>query len=106
MADILNNSLDEWFPEESDITILADPGIFITTSAFTLATRINSVSRSTINDGHIKYFINDGIDGSFKIIHYDGLVSVVPKPLKVSYTISYLLFLFNIVFNMIMLILL
>lgn len=79
----MNDSINEWFPPESGVTIIAEPGRYFAASAFTLATKIHSLKRRSNDPDHIMYFINDGVYGSFNSILYDHSV-VVPKPLNVS----------------------
>lgn len=86
IADIVNDALNEWFPPNNGVTIIAEPGRYFVASAFTLATKIHSIKKRSNDENHIMYFINDGVYGSFNSILYDHSI-VVPKPLNVSYTI-------------------
>lgn len=95
----MNEALDEWFPEENDVIVIAEPGRYFAASSFTLATKINSIKKCS-NDGHIMYFINDGVYGSFNNVLYDGS-TIIPRPLKVSYIILYYLLFDIIIINMI-----
>lgn len=80
----MNDAINEWFPPENGVTIIAEPGRFFAASAFTLATKIYSIKkRSNDDENHIMYFINDGVYGSFNSILYDHSI-VVPKPLNVN----------------------
>uniref|UniRef100_A0A2S2QR46 Ornithine decarboxylase n=1 Tax=Sipha flava TaxID=143950 RepID=A0A2S2QR46_9HEMI len=84
ISDVVNDALNEWFPPNSGVTIMAEPGRFFVASAFTLATKIHSIKRRSNDKDHIMYFINDGVYGSFNSILYDHSI-VEPKPLNVSY---------------------
>lgn len=82
-------ALDDYFPDPS-IQIIAEPGRFYVSSAYTLATNIHSIRTVATNDKitgmesiHNMYFINDGVYGSFNCVLYDHQV-VVPQPLKVG----------------------
>jgi len=80
----VNDSLNEWFPSNNDVTIIAKPGRYFVASAFTLSTKIHSIKKRSNDKNHVMYFINDGMYGSFNSILYDHSV-VVPKPLHVSW---------------------
>ena len=86
MSGIINAALDKHFPTD-DVNIIAEPGRYYVSSAYTLATRIHS-KREVYRDGLLKsvmYFINDGVYGSFNCNLYDHKV-VHPVPIKVSYS--------------------
>lgn len=80
----MNDALNEWFPPNNGVTIIAEPGRFFVASAFTLSTKIHSIKKRSNDENHVMYFINDGVYGSFNSILYDHSV-VVPKPLNVSW---------------------
>lgn len=91
IAEVLNKSLDEYFPESSGIRIIAEPGRYFVASAFTLAVNIiakRAVARDLSEnagppDGHscqeltqndepsFMYYVNDGLYGSFNSLMYD-----------------------------------
>lgn len=64
------------FPSE-DVTIIAEPGRFYVSSAYTLACRIHSKRDVRVNGKLIStmYFINDGVYGSFNCNLYDHKVA-------------------------------
>lgn len=66
LASILNKAVDELFPK--DVRVVAEPGRFYPSSAFTLCTQIIA-RRVTVpepaNDTNYMYYVNDGIFGSF-----------------------------------------
>lgn len=71
------------------MTIIAEPGRYYVSSAYTLATTIHS-KREVFREGalqSIMYFINDGVYGSFNCNLYDHKV-VYPVPIKV-WTVQY-----------------
>lgn len=72
VADIINKALDKYMPD-SAIHIIAEPGRFFVSSAFTLICKIYSKREIVQNDKLEKtmYFINDGVYGSFNCILYD-----------------------------------
>ncbi|KAK6951787.1 Ornithine decarboxylase [Daldinia eschscholtzii] len=72
MARVLRDALDEYFPPH--INIIAEPGRYYVSSAFTLA--CNIIARRTIDDpttGKTSYmaYINDGLYGNFSSIMFD-----------------------------------
>ncbi|KAJ6646596.1 Ornithine decarboxylase 1 [Pseudolycoriella hygida] len=78
----INAALDKYFPND-DVTIIAEPGRFYVSSAYTLACRIHS-KREVVRDGKIinmMYFINDGVYGSFNCVLYDHQV---PHPVPIE----------------------
>ncbi|XP_050533773.1 ornithine decarboxylase-like isoform X2 [Daktulosphaira vitifoliae] len=78
-AGIINEALDELFPPDSGVNIIAEPGRYFVESSFTLTTQIHSIKRGSCN-GEIMYFINDGIYGSFMDILIER-AKYIPKPL-------------------------
>ncbi|CAH2222218.1 ornithine decarboxylase [Pelobates cultripes] len=76
-AVVINKALDQYFPMEKGLEIIAEPGRYYVTSAGTLA--LNIVTKKVVNekgeDGKIKknisYYMNDGIFVSFleSILH-------------------------------------
>ncbi|CAG2105571.1 unnamed protein product [Medioppia subpectinata] len=80
-ADI-NEALDQHFPADSGVTIIAEPGRFYTISAFHLCAQITS-KRVVVTDDRtqrlIMYYINDGLYGSFSSVT-TGHRSVQPIP--------------------------
>lgn len=84
LSQIINSALDKYFPN-NDVTIIAEPGRFYVSSAYTLACRIHS-KREVVRNGKVEnmmYFINDGVYGSFNCILYDHKV-VTPVPIEVK----------------------
>ncbi|KAI8960579.1 pyridoxal-dependent decarboxylase [Daldinia sp. FL1419] len=72
MAHILREALDEYFPPH--INIIAEPGRYYVSSAFTVA--CNIIARRTIDNpitGETSYmaYINDGLYGNFSSIMFD-----------------------------------
>jgi len=86
IAEIVNLALDNYFPDP-DVQVIAEPGRFYVSSAYTLACNIHSIRKVIHTDpetgdavNHRMYYINDGVYGSFNCILYDHQV-VVPQPL-------------------------
>ncbi|KAK6188413.1 hypothetical protein SNE40_004590 [Patella caerulea] len=87
VAVVLNDALDEYFPAETGIRIIAEPGRYFVASAFTLTANIiakRMISRDKIvGDGKsdqcvsgndepaYMYYLNDGVYGSFNCLLYD-----------------------------------
>jgi ornithine decarboxylase len=91
IADVINQSLDRYFPDGCGAQIIAEPGRFYAASAFTLCCTVIartcvSAERVTKNEqdrdklGYM-YYINDGVYGSFNCILYDH-VNPTGVPLK------------------------
>ncbi|KAI1424393.1 ornithine decarboxylase [Xylaria sp. FL1777] len=72
MAHVLREALDEYFPPH--INIIAEPGRYYVSSAFTIA--CNIIARRTIENpltGETSYmvYVNDGLYGNFSSIMFD-----------------------------------
>lgn len=87
IAEIVNLALDTYFPDPS-VHVIAEPGRFYVSSAYTLACNIHSIRNVCHEDpitgksvDHCMYYINDGVYGSFNCILYDHQ-HVVPQPLE------------------------
>lgn len=82
-ASIVNSSLDLYFPSSNDVTVIAEPGRFYVSSAYTLACRVHS-KREIRKNGKTKrimYYMNDGVCGSFNCQIYDDRVRpILLKP--------------------------
>uniref|UniRef100_A0A672HZK3 ornithine decarboxylase n=1 Tax=Salarias fasciatus TaxID=181472 RepID=A0A672HZK3_SALFA len=79
-TDLINESLDEFFPSESGVRIIAEPGRYFVESAFTLA--VNVIAKKTVMneteencdntesgpDRTMEYYINDGVFGSISSV--------------------------------------
>lgn len=79
-ASVLTAALDQYFPERRDLKIIAEPGRFYVSKAFSLATNviarraplIEAPSGPEASDHpKIMYYINDGVYGAFNCILYD-----------------------------------
>lgn len=73
----LNLGFDEFFPVDSNVRIIAEPGRYFVASAFTSVCNITSVrevyaegTNNTEIDGFM-YYLNDGVYGSFNCILFD-----------------------------------
>ncbi|XP_029531528.1 ornithine decarboxylase 1-like [Oncorhynchus nerka] len=80
---VINPALDKYFPAESGIRIIAEPGRYYVASAYTLA--VNIIAKKVImneqsasdededwtSDRTLMYYVNDGVYGSFNCILYD-----------------------------------
>jgi ornithine decarboxylase len=74
MAGVLDRALDEMFPAGSGVDIIAEPGRYYVSTAFTIA--CNIIARRTVEDptldgkGYMVY-VNDGVYGNFSSIMFD-----------------------------------
>lgn len=81
---IINQALETYFPVESGVKIVAEPGRYYVSSAYTLLTNIHSKKEVILpitGESHMMYYINDGVYGSFNSMLYDHQICV-PKLLK------------------------
>jgi ornithine decarboxylase len=89
----VNEALDIHFPavdemgNQTDLTIIAEPGRFYVASAFTLATNIIAKRSVQMEDQQMAqmYYLNDGVYGSFNCTIFDHwVVEPVPFPIDES----------------------
>ena len=66
---ILRLSLDEFFPENCGVNIIAEPGRYFAETTFTLATHI--IAKRKIADDQAMIYINDGVYGNLNCILFD-----------------------------------
>uniref|UniRef100_A0A2K6FG39 Ornithine decarboxylase n=1 Tax=Propithecus coquereli TaxID=379532 RepID=A0A2K6FG39_PROCO len=82
ITSVINPALDKYFPSDSGVRIIAEPGRYYVVSAFTLAVNIIAkkiVLKEQIGSDHedesnkhtFMYYMNDGVYGSFNCILYD-----------------------------------
>lgn len=75
MAEVLRNALDEYFPAHRGVSIIAEPGRYFVSSAFTIA--CNVIARRTVEaptagaDPSYMLYVNDGLYGNFSSIMFD-----------------------------------
>ncbi|KAK4043493.1 pyridoxal-dependent decarboxylase [Parachaetomium inaequale] len=72
MAGVLRGALDDYFPAHSGINLIAEPGRYYASAAFTLA--CNVIARRTIEDmsaASYMVYVNDGLYGNFSSIMFD-----------------------------------
>lgn len=79
MAVVLRAALDEYFPAHSGVNLIAEPGRFYASTAFTIA--CNIIARRTVenqdgeadgkNDNSYMVYVNDGVYGNFSSIMFD-----------------------------------
>uniref|UniRef100_A0A161M579 ornithine decarboxylase n=1 Tax=Triatoma infestans TaxID=30076 RepID=A0A161M579_TRIIF len=77
----INRALSDYFGDNLNLEIIAEPGRFMVASAYTLATQIHSVR---INSNQTMFYINDGVYGSFNCVLFDH-ATVTPIPLKENF---------------------
>jgi len=81
IADVVGGAIEEFFPESSNVRIIAEPGRYFASAPFSLVTNVISsarvpASRITNDPAHdneegFMYYMNDGVYGSFNCIFYD-----------------------------------
>lgn len=83
ITSVINPALDKYFPADSGVKIIAEPGRYYVASAYTLA--VNIIAKKVVmdeqsasdeeddgtNDRTVMYYVNDGVYGSFNCILYD-----------------------------------
>ncbi|XP_041813871.1 ornithine decarboxylase-like isoform X2 [Chelmon rostratus] len=88
-SDVINGALDELFPPDSGVQIIAEPGRYYVESAFTLAA--NVIARRVVTDDvdehsngeenshnrRMMYYLNDGVYGSLSCFLTDATCSEV-----------------------------
>ncbi|KAK3537743.1 hypothetical protein QTP70_017867 [Hemibagrus guttatus] len=102
---VINPALDKYFPADSGVRIIAEPGRFYVASAYMLAVniiakKVNMKEQSGsddeddgTNDRTLMYYVNDGVYGSFNCILFDHahvtpIVHKKPKPDERMYPCS------------------
>lgn len=87
IVDEVSPALDKYFPKESGVRIIAEPGRFFVASAFTLC--VNIVAKRVIEADQVAqdedgpkfmYYVNDGVYGSFNCLLYDHATVDVKVP--------------------------
>ena len=74
LAEEINSALDCCF-SDLPVKVIAEPGRFMVSSAFTLVTAVTTVRDN--REGDCRYYLNDGVYGSFNNILHDH---AQPKP--------------------------
>ncbi|XP_067389882.1 antizyme inhibitor 2 isoform X2 [Emydura macquarii macquarii] len=83
IAAVINSALDLYFPEGCGVEIIAEPGRYYVASAFTLAVNVidkqevpfdqpGSDDEESNRKKSIRYYLNDGIYGSFSCMFFDN----------------------------------
>jgi ornithine decarboxylase len=84
LAPMIAEKLNLLFPsyEHEDLKVIAEPGRFFASRSCHLLTKVHAKAKLEGPDGeHVcRYYINDGLYGSFNCIIFDH-VTVVPEPL-------------------------
>ncbi|KAL7378311.1 hypothetical protein ABVT39_011590 [Epinephelus coioides] len=83
-SEVINGALDEFFPPDSGVQIIAEPGRYYVESAFTLAASViakrvilddtdqHSEAEENRPDRMMMYYINDGVYGSLNCLINDA----------------------------------
>ncbi|KAM8824579.1 ornithine decarboxylase-like [Synchiropus picturatus] len=82
---VINKSLDQHFPPESGVRIIAEPGGYFAQSTFTVTA--NVIARRVVTDDHnekvINYFLNEGRYESFMLLgNHPGYLVLEPQLLR------------------------
>ncbi|KAM8977364.1 antizyme inhibitor 2 [Pelodytes ibericus] len=74
---VINEALNQYFPMEQGVEIIAEPGRYYVGSAYTAALNIIAKKTVSINDTDglnsklkYSYYLNDGLFGSFMDVHF------------------------------------
>uniref|UniRef100_G1Q8V0 Ornithine decarboxylase n=1 Tax=Myotis lucifugus TaxID=59463 RepID=G1Q8V0_MYOLU len=104
ITSVINPALDKYFPSDSGMTLIAEPGRYYVASAFALA--VNIIAKKLVlkeqtgsdveeesSEKTFMYYVNDGVFGSFNCILYDHahvkpLLQKRPKPDEKYYSSS------------------
>lgn len=87
IAKEINFALDSYFPEDSGVKIIAEPGRYYACSAFTLC--LNVIAKRNIEELKTKsfmYYVNDGVYASFNCMFYDHVDGFQPIIIKDSHS--------------------
>lgn len=89
VPEAVNAALEEYFPPNCGVEIIAEPGRYFAEAAATLATNVYGRREREDNQGNASrdYWITDGLYGSFNCIPYDH-ATVVPRALRMVGEIS------------------
>jgi ornithine decarboxylase len=72
IASVVNKSMEEYFSDQKDLILIAEPGRYFAQTSFTLVTHITSRRTVEHQDGEsFMYYINDGVYGSFNCLIFD-----------------------------------
>ncbi|GBG29461.1 Ornithine decarboxylase [Hondaea fermentalgiana] len=83
LARQLGPTLDQLFPAESGVRIIAEPGRYMVHSSCTLVANVLARRRTVVRNTEVfRYYINEGVYGSFNNIIYDH-ATVQGFPLRV-----------------------
>lgn len=66
---VLRTALDEFFPIDSGVEVIAEPGRYFVATAFTLAA--NVIAKRSLNNHEAMLYINDGVYGNMNCILFD-----------------------------------
>lgn len=68
-TEVLRTALNEFFPKEMDIDIIAEPGRYFAATTFTLAA--NVIAKRKLSSNESMLYINDGVYGNMNCILFD-----------------------------------
>jgi ornithine decarboxylase len=67
----LSLGISEFFPSESGVKVIAQPGRYLVASAYTLLSKITSVKEEAEGNQRVVYHLNDGVYGTLSCILTD-----------------------------------
>ncbi|XP_068192494.1 ornithine decarboxylase 1-like [Antennarius striatus] len=90
ISEVINETLDEFFPSESGVTVIAEPGQFYAQPVFTLAANIvgksfvmDDVDKRAGDTEKMMLYINEGLYGALGLaIVHPGLTNIQPYPYR------------------------
>lgn len=68
-SSILRSALNEFFPQDCGVDIIAEPGRYFVATAFTLAA--NVIAKRALSNNEAMIYINDGVYGNMNCILFD-----------------------------------
>uniref|UniRef100_A0A674MKA8 ornithine decarboxylase n=1 Tax=Takifugu rubripes TaxID=31033 RepID=A0A674MKA8_TAKRU len=81
-SEVINGALDEYFPFESGVQVIAEPGRYYVESTFTLAANViakrvimEDMRTEGVPERLMMYYLSDGVYGSLNFLLIDGQVS-------------------------------
>lgn len=83
MAKVINESLEKFFPNQDEVTIISEPGTYFAEAGYTLVTNVHSknIKVDACGEETVHYYITDGIYQSFNMESTHG-VDILAEPLK------------------------
>uniref|UniRef100_A0A674PFC4 ornithine decarboxylase n=1 Tax=Takifugu rubripes TaxID=31033 RepID=A0A674PFC4_TAKRU len=84
-SEVINGALDEYFPFESGVQVIAEPGWYYAESPFTLAANViakrlimEDMRKEGVPERLMMYYLNDGVYGSLNFLLRDLNYHMIP----------------------------